>query len=158
MKFKAETLVMREQDLVHGMSNQWFILHLALSVSASKGSFKATLEWNFKTPGKEHLCVNQSQKLLPHPGEESLSDQKPSSFAVVWRQGNCGVTLKMNMKPWGSASDNVLFCVKALHSRETLLVWSRLEPRLGCPGKNYSCCRILSAMVSRGWDLGELFC
>lgn len=53
MKFKAETLaVIREQDMVRGMSNQWFILHLALSVPVSKGLFKATLQGTFKTPGK----------------------------------------------------------------------------------------------------------
>lgn len=93
VKFKAETLaVMRGQDLVHDTSNHWFILHLILSVSISKGSFKATLQGTFKTPGKKHLCINQSQKLFPHPGEESLTDQKPSSFAAVWRQGISGVT------------------------------------------------------------------
>lgn len=78
---KLKTLaVISEQDMVRGMSNQWFILHLALSVPASKGLCKATLQGTSKTPGKKHLCVNRSQKLFPHPKEESLTDQKPSIF------------------------------------------------------------------------------
>lgn len=71
MKFKAETLaVIRKQDLVHGMSNQLFILHLVLSVSVSKGSFKATLQGTFKTPRKKTPMCESEPETIPHPGED----------------------------------------------------------------------------------------
>lgn len=86
MKFKAETLaVEREQDLVRGMSNQWFILHL--ECTSQQRIVQRNFARNFQDPRKKkHLCVNQSQKLFLHPGEESLTDQKLSSFAVVWSE------------------------------------------------------------------------
>lgn len=65
------------------------------------------------------MCESEPETAPPFWGRK-FDRSKAFQFCSGVEQGNCGVTQKINMKPWGSASDSVLSCVKTPHSRPCL--------------------------------------